>query len=125
MSSFIVSSNTSQPLILRDQDLADNQPAKSSYSLNETLNFLILLVSYVHDYTWSLVTHVDGVMMHLEEMLVQDRPGTGPRLVKIYFHPDKLCYWFNDCIHQYSHEQILFGGINGYQMDEHCAEVCG
>ena len=61
MSSFIVSSNTSQPLILRDQDLADNQPAKSSYSLNETLNFLILLVSYVHDYTWSLVAHVDGV----------------------------------------------------------------
>ena len=80
MSSFIVSSNISQPLILRDQDLADNQPAKSSYSLNETLNVLILLVSYVHDYTWSLVAHVDGVMMHLEELLVQDRPGTGSRL---------------------------------------------
>ena len=60
MSSFIVSSNTSQPLILRDQDLADNQPAKSRYSLNETLNFLILLVSYVHDYTWPLVAHGDG-----------------------------------------------------------------
>ena len=86
MCSFIVSSNTSQPLILRDQDLADNPPAKSSYSLNETFNFLILLVS------WSLVAHVDGVMMHLEELLVQDRPGTGSRLVKIHFYPDKLCY---------------------------------
>ena len=107
MSSFIVSSNTSQPLILRDQDLADNQPAKSSYSLNETLNFLILLVSYVHDYTWSLVAHVDGVMMHLEELPLQDRPGTGSRLVKIPFHPDKLCYWLNDCIHQYSNEPTV------------------
>ena len=107
MSSFIVSSNTSQPLVLRNQDIADNQPSKSIYSLNETLNFLILLVSYVHDYTLSLVAHVDGVMMHLEELLVQDMPGTGPRLVKIYFHPDKLCYWFNDCIHQYSHEPTV------------------
>ena len=51
MSSFITSSNTSQHVILRDQDIADNQPPKSSYSINETLNFLILLVSYVHDYT--------------------------------------------------------------------------
>ena len=97
MSSFIARSNTSQPVIFRDQDIADNQPPKSSYSINETLNFLILLVSYVHDYTWSLVAHVDGVMMHLEELLVQNRPG------KIHFHPNKLCYWFNDCIHQYSH----------------------
>ena len=64
-------------------------------------------MSYVHDYTLSLVAHVDGVMMHLEELLVQDRPGTGPRLVKIHFHPDKLCYWFNDCIHQYSHEPTV------------------
>ena len=103
MSSFITSSNTSQPVRLRDQDIADNQPPKSSYSINETLNFLILLVSYVHDYTWSLVAHVDGVMMHLEEFLVQNRPGTSSRLVKIHFHPDKLYYWFNDCIHQYSH----------------------
>ena len=103
MSSFITSSNTSQPVILRDQDVADNQPSKSSYSINETLNFLILLVSYVHDYTWSLVAHVYGVMMHLEELLMQNRPGTSSRLVKIHFHPDKLCYWFNDCIHQYSH----------------------
>ena len=60
-------------------------------------------MSYVHDYTWSLVAHVEGVMMHLEELLVQNRPGTSSRLVKIHFHPDKLCYWFNDCIHQYSH----------------------
>ena len=71
------------------------------------LNFLILLVSYVHDYTLSLVAHVDGVMMHLEELLVQDRPGTGSRLVKIHFHPDKLCCWFNDCINQYSHEPTV------------------
>ena len=42
-------------------------------------------------------------MMHLEEMLVQNRLGTSSRLVKIHCHPDKLCYWFNDCIHQYSH----------------------
>ena len=68
MSSFIVSSNTSQPLVLRNQDIADNQPSKIIYSLNETLNFLILLVLYVHDYTLSLVAHVDGVMMHLEEL---------------------------------------------------------
>ena len=47
------------------------------------LNFLILLISYVHDYTWSLVAHVNGVMMHLEELLVQNRPGTSSRLVKI------------------------------------------
>ena len=107
MISFIVSSNIAQPLVLRNQDMADNQPSKSIYSLNETLNSLILLVSYVHDYTLSLVAHVDGVMMHLEELLVQDRPGTGPRLVKIHFHPDKLCYWFNDCIHQYSHEPTV------------------
>ena len=40
-------------------------------------------------------------------MLEQDRPGTGSRLVKIHFHPDKLCYWFNDCIHQYSHEPTV------------------
>ena len=45
----------------------------------------MLLVSYVHDYTWSLVAHVDGVMMHLEELLVQNRLGTSPRLVKIHF----------------------------------------
>ena len=103
MSSFVVSRNTSQPLILRDQDVGDNRAPKRSYSSNETLNFLMLLVSYVHDYTWSLVVHVGGVMMHLEELLVQNRLGTSPRLVKIHFHPDKLCYWFNDCIHQYSH----------------------
>ena len=103
MSSFITSSNTSQPVILRDQYIADNQPPKSIYSIDDTLNFFILLVSYVHDYTWSLVAHVDGVMMHLEELLVQNSPGTSSRLVKIHFHPDKPCYWFNDCIHQYSH----------------------
>ena len=103
MSSFITSSNTSQPVIFRDQDIADNQPPKSSYSINETLNFLILLVSYAPDYTWSLVAHVDVVMMYLEELLVQNRPGTSSRLAKIHFHLDKLCYWFNDCIHQYSH----------------------
>ena len=50
---------------------------------------------------------MDGVMMNLEELLVQDRPGTGSRLVKIHFHPDKLCYWFNDCIHKYSHEPTV------------------
>ena len=83
------------------------------------MNFFNLLVSYVHDYTLSLVAHVDGVMMHLEELLVQDRPGTGPRLVKIHFHPDKLCYWFSDSIHQYSPDVP-----NGYKMDEYCVEVC-
>ena len=103
MSSFVVSRNTSQPLLLRDQDVGDNWTPERSYSSNETLNFLMLLVSYVHDYTWSLVAHVDGVMMHLEELLVQNRLGTSSRLVKIHFCPDKLCYWFNDCIHQYSH----------------------
>ena len=103
MSSFITNSNTSQPVILRDQDISDNQPPKSISSINETLNFLILLLSYVHDYTWSLVAHVDGVMMHLKELLVQNRSGTSSWLVKIHFHPDKLCYWFNDCIHQYNH----------------------
>ena len=107
MSSFITSSNTCQPVILRDQDIADKQPPKSSYSINETSNFLILLVSYVHDYTLSLVADVDGVMMHLEELLVQNRPGTSPRLVKIHFHPDKLCSWFNGCIHQYSHRPTV------------------
>ena len=90
MSSFVVSRNTSQPLILRDQDVGDNWAPERSYSFNETLNFLVLLVSYVHDYTWSLVTHFDGVMMHLEELLVQNRQGTSPRLVKIHFHPDKI-----------------------------------
>ena len=103
MSSFVVSRNSSQPLILRDQGAGDNWTPERSYSSNETLNFLMLLMSYVHDYTWSLVAHVDGVMMHLEEFLVQNRLGTSSRLVKIHFHPDKLCYWFNDCIHQYSH----------------------
>ena len=53
------------------------------------------------------MAHVDGVMMHLEELLVQDRPGTASRLVKKHFHPDKLCYCFNDCIHQYSHEPTV------------------
>ena len=38
---------------------------------------------------------------------MQDRPGTGSRLVKIHIHPDKLCYWFNDCIHQYSHKPAV------------------
>ena len=57
--------------------------------------------------TLSLVAYVDGLMMELEELLVQDRPGTGSRLVKIHFHPDKLCYWFNDCIHQYSYEPTV------------------
>ena len=53
------------------------------------------------------MAHVDGLMMHLEELLVQDRPGTGSRLVKVHFHLDKLCYWFNDCIYQYSHEPTV------------------
>ena len=123
MNPFITSRNTSQPVILRDQDIADNQPPESSYSINETLNLLILLVSYVHDYTWSLVAHIDGVMMHVEELLVQNRPGTNSRLVKIHFHPDKLCYWFNDCIHQYSHGPTvryiyyLMGFMNVRWMD--------
>ena len=78
MSSFITSSNTSQPIILRDQDIPDNQPPKSSYSIDETLNVLILLVSYVHDYAWSLVAHVDGVMMHLEELLVHTGQALAP-----------------------------------------------
>ena len=75
MSSFIVSRNTSQPLILRDQDVGDKRAPERSYSSNETLNFLMLLVSYVHHYTWSLVAHVDGVMMHSEELLVQKQAG--------------------------------------------------
>ena len=118
MSSFITSSNTSQPVIFRDQDIADNQPPKSSYSINEA--FLILLVSYVHDYTWSFVAHIDGVMLYLEELLVQNRSGTSSRLVKIHFHPDKLCCWLNDCIHQYIHGPtvsyiyILLDGFNEY-----------
>ena len=49
MSSFVVSRNTSQPLILRDLDVGDNRTPERSYSSNETLNFLMLLVSYVHD----------------------------------------------------------------------------
>ena len=65
MSSFITSSNTSQPVIFRDQDITDNQPPKSSYSIDKTLNVLIFLVSCVHDYTWSLVAHVDDAFTRI------------------------------------------------------------
>ena len=39
MSSFVVSRNTSQPLMLRDQDVGDKRAPERSYSSNETLNF--------------------------------------------------------------------------------------
>ena len=65
------------------------------YKENETLNFLLIFVCYVHDFVPSMVRHSNGIGMHFK----QDR---GKKIV-VHFCQDYISYTFNGYKHTLTH----------------------
>ena len=65
------------------------------YKENETLNFLLIFVCYVHDFVPSMVRLSNGIDMHFK----QDR---GEKIV-VHFCQDYISYTFNGCKHTLIH----------------------
>ena len=65
------------------------------YKENETLNFLLIFVCYVHDFVPSMVRLSNGIGMHFK----QDR---GEKIV-VHFCQDYISYTFNGYKHTLTH----------------------
>ena len=68
---------------------------QSEYKENEALNFLLILVCYVHDFVPSMVRLSNGIGMHFK----QDR---GEK-VAVHFCQDYISYTFNGYKHTLTH----------------------
>ena len=69
------------------------------YKENETLNFLLIFVCYVHDFVPSMVRLSNGIGMHFK----QDR---GEKIV-VHFCQDYISYTFNGYKHTLTHHPTI------------------
>ena len=49
----------------------------------------------------------NGVGLHLQERNMLDIDGGEPRKVRIYFYENKICYWFHNMMHCYTHVPLM------------------
>ena len=77
---------------LENINITSKQP---EYKENETLNFLLIFVCYVHDFVQSMVRLSNGIGMHFK----QDR---GEKIV-VQFCQDYISYTFNGYKHTLTH----------------------
>ena len=75
----------------------------ANYSAHDTFNLLLLMVCFAQRFSHGTIICKNGVGLHLQERNMLDIDGEEPRKVRIYFYEDKICYWFHNMMHHYTH----------------------
>ena len=75
----------------------------ANYSAHDVFNLLLLMVCFAQRFSHGTIICKNGVGLHLQERNMLDIDGGEPRKVRIYFYEDKICYWFHNVMHHYTH----------------------
>ena len=61
------------------------------------------MVCFAQRFSHGTIICKNGVGLHLQERKMLGIDGGEPRKVRIYFYKDKICYWFHNVMHHYTH----------------------